>query len=401
MVDEEPRGFAVGLIRVVGLVLHPRRDCAPAVDTIIRWAGERDVTVLGLGDEIGRIDCAAVPVTEAELADRAGLLVSLGGDGTMLRAMRLVHGRDTPVLGVNVGRLGFLAEVDLPDLPAALSTIDEHQYTVEPRTAVGTVLPDGTAVSAFNDIALVRVPGDGLAAVGITVEGHSFVRYAADAVIVSTPTGSTAYSFSAGGPIVSPTVEGLLVGAAAAHSSFNRSLLLSLDEELVLDILPSSGRLAVEVDGVVRGYAAAEDRLRITAVRAAARVVRLGRTTFYERARRKLRVAGSAQVGAGAVAEAGVVDNFELSRYEVRVGGELAGSVRYRRTPEYVDLLHTDIDQAFQGVGLAGRLAAGVLGDIRARGGRAVASCPFIVGYVQRHPEYADLLMPLRVSGHE
>jgi NAD+ kinase len=198
---------------------------------------------------------------------------------------------------VNVGRLGFLAEVDVPDLPAALSAIDEHRYTVEPRTAVSTVLPDdGVPVTAFNDIALVRVPGDGLAAVAITVQGRRFVQYAADAVIVSTPTGSTAYSFSVGGPIVSPNVEGLLVGAAAAHSSFNRSLLLSLDESLVLEVLASSGRLAVEVDGVVRGYVTAGDTLPVTPIRAAARVVRLGESTFYERARRKLRVAGSPEV---------------------------------------------------------------------------------------------------------
>src|SRR5262249_20666136 len=156
------------------------------------------------------------------------------------------------------------------------------------RAAVATDLPDGTRVIAFNDIALVRIPGDGLAAIGITVEGLPFVRYAADAVIVSTPTGSTPYSFSAGGPIRSPNGEGLLVGAAAAHSSFNRSLLLSPDEELRLEVLPSSGRLAVEVDGIVRGHLAPGDQLAVAPVPGAAQVVRLGRTTFYERARRKL-----------------------------------------------------------------------------------------------------------------
>jgi NAD+ kinase len=286
----------MGLVHTVGVVLHPQRDCAAALTTIIGWAREREVTVLGLAAEIARLACDAEPVGEEELLDRAGLLVSLGGDGTMLRSMRLVEGRKTPVLGVNVGRLGFLAEVDVVDLPTALSAIDDHRYTIEPRTAVGTVLPDGTPVTAFNDIALVRVPGDGLAAVQLTVEGLHFVRYAADAVIVSTPTGSTAYSFSAGGPIVSPTVEGLLVGAAAAHSAFNRSLVLALDESLVLDVLPTSGRLAVEVDGIVRGFAKAGDTLPITPTRAAARVIRLGQTTFYERARRKLRVYGSAEV---------------------------------------------------------------------------------------------------------
>jgi NAD+ kinase len=286
----------MGLVQTVGLVLHPRRDCGSAIDVIVDWARQRTVTVLGLHEEIDRIDCAAVGVDRSELVDQAGLLVSLGGDGTMLRTMRLVEGRKTPVLGVNVGKLGFLAEIDVDELPGALSSIDEHQYITEPRTAVTTSLPGQPPVTAFNDIALVRIPGDGLAAIGITVEGHPFVRYAADAVIVSTPTGSTAYSYSIGGPIVSPTVEGLLVGAAAAHASFNRSLLLSLDEQLVLDVLPSSGRLAVEVDGGVVGFVESGDSLAITAVREAARVVRLGQTTFYERARRKLRVNGSLEV---------------------------------------------------------------------------------------------------------
>ena len=286
----------MGLVHTVGLVLHPRRDCGTAIETILGWARQREVTVLGLHAEIDRIDCAAVGVDPPELIERAGLLVSLGGDGTMLRTMRLVEGRKTPVLGVNVGRLGFLAEIDTDGLGGALSAIDEHRYTTEARTAVCTTLPDGTVVTAFNDIALVRIPGDGLAGIGITVEGHPFVRYAADAVIVSTPTGSTAYSFSVGGPIVSPNVEGLLVGAAAAHASFNRSLLLSLDEPLRLDVLPSSGRLAVEVDGNVAGYVTPGDALEVTPLRAAARVVRLGDTTFYERARRKLRVNGSLEV---------------------------------------------------------------------------------------------------------
>jgi NAD+ kinase len=287
----------MGLVHTVGLVLHPRRSCEVAVDTVVGWASGRGVTVLGLREEIDHIGCAgAETVGAAELVDRAGLLVSLGGDGTMLRTMRLIEGRKTPVLGVNVGRLGFLAEVDVVDLPAALSAIDERRYSLETRVAVCAVLPGGGRVTAFNDIAMVRVPGDGLAAVGITVEGHRFVQYAADAVIVSTPTGSTAYSFSVGGPIVSPTVEGLLVGAAAAHSSFNRSLLLSLDEHLVLDILATSGRLAVEVDGAVRGHVSPGDMLAVTPLRGAARVVRLGQTTFYERARRKLRVSGSAEV---------------------------------------------------------------------------------------------------------
>ncbi len=382
----------MGMIKVVGLVLHPRRDCGAAVDTIVAWAAARGVTVLGLREEITRIDCAAVAVSAEEMVERAGLLVSLGGDGTMLRTMRLVEGRKTPVLGVNVGRLGFLAEVDLSGLSAALSAIDQHRYAVEPRTAVHTELPGRGEVSAFNDIALVRVPGQGLAAVGITVEGRNFVNYAADAVIVATPTGSTAYTFSAGGPIVSPKVEGLLVSAAAAHSAFNRSLMLSMDERLQLDVLPRSGRLAVEVDGIIEGYVNAGDRLCITPVRAAAQVVRLGHTSFYERARRKLRVEGSAQVEMADAADAVVVDNFERNQYEIVLGGEVAGHLAYRRTGGRIELTHTEIDPAFEGHGLASRLASAVLNEARDRATPVTVTCPFVTGYLERHPEYRDLL---------
>ncbi|GGK80749.1 NAD(+)/NADH kinase [Mangrovihabitans endophyticus] len=389
----------MGMVKVVGLVLHPRRDCGAAIEAIVRWAAEREVTVLGLHDEIDRIDCAAEPVSTADMVDRAGLLVSLGGDGTMLRTMRLVEGRKTPVLGVNVGRLGFLAEVDLPDLSTALSAIDRHDFIIESRTAVRAVLPDGEEVSAFNDIAMVRVPGDGLAAVGITVEGSNFVNYAADAVIVATPTGSTAYSFSAGGPVVSPNVEGLLVSAAAAHSSFNRSLMLSVDEKLRLDVLPSSGRLAVEVDGIIQGYANPGDQLSILPIRSAAQVIRFGRSTFYERARRKLRVEGSAQVGVPDFAEAVVVDSFEQSRYEILLGGDVAGRLYYHRDGTDVELAHTEIDQAFEGRGLGGRLATAALEDARARATPVRVSCPFVRGYLQRHPEYHDLLANREMFG--
>ena len=213
----------------------------------------------------------------------------------MLRAMRLSCGTKTPVLGVNVGRLGFLAEVDPPELGEALCAIDEHRFTVETRSGVQASF-QGQQTIAFNDVDLVRIPGHGGSAVlELTVESHPFIRYAADAVIVATPTGSTAYNFSAGGPIVSPNAEGLLVTPVAPHSSFNRALFLSASEKLSLTVLPTSGELAVEADGIVVGQVRPGDRVDVVTVPEAAQVVRLGRTTFYQRAQRKLQVTGSAE----------------------------------------------------------------------------------------------------------
>ena len=235
-------------MHVVGLVLHPERDCSGAVGSVLDWADRRGIKVLGIDTELSRLACTADPVTPDELHRRADLLVSMGGDGTMLRAMRLANGQRFPVLGVNLGKLGFLAEVDVPDLAEALSAIDGHKYTVEPRLAVDAVIGD-QVITAFNDIAFVRFPGQKTAAVSVWAGGDRFVSYAADALVVATPTGSTAYSFSAGGPIVSPAVEALVITPVAPHSAYNRGLVVSVDDHLALNILPGSGQLAVEADG--------------------------------------------------------------------------------------------------------------------------------------------------------
>jgi NAD+ kinase len=285
-------------MHAVGLVLHPERDSEHAVNAILDWAAQNGTEVLGLAEELVRLHCAATAVTARELGRRSDLLVSLGGDGTMLRAMRLADRQRAPVLGVNLGKLGFLAEVDVPDLPGALTAIDAKDFVIEPRLAVDAVIGD-LVVTGFNDVAVVRFPGEASASVAVRVAGHPFVSYAADAVVVATPTGSTAYSFSAGGPIVSPAVEALVVTPAAPHSAYNRGLVLSVADTLVLEILPGSSRLAVEVDGHVAAHVSPGDRIELQPRPAAARVVRLGRTTFYERARRKLRLTDSAEIPPG------------------------------------------------------------------------------------------------------
>ena len=282
-------------MHTIGLVLHPQRDSAEAVDAILGWAAGNGAQVLGVGDEIKRLNCAATAVSARELGRRSDLLVSLGGDGTMLRAMRLADGHPAPVLGVNLGKLGFLAEVDVPQRPAALSAIDRKDFTVEPRLAIDAVI-GSAAVTAFNDVAVVRVPGQGSAVVAVRVGGQSFVSYAADAVIAATPAGSTAYSFSAGGPIISPSVEALLITPASPHSAYNRGVVLSVTDSVTLQLLPTSGRVAVEVDGRVSCYADAGQGIDLRARPDGARVVRLGQTTFYQRARRKLRITDSAEI---------------------------------------------------------------------------------------------------------
>jgi NAD+ kinase len=273
----------MGMVKTVGLVLHPGRNCDSAMFTILKWASERKVTVLGVEGEADRVPAQVHSVPQEELAKRSDLMVSLGGDGTMLRAMRMSAGPRPPVLGVNVGKLGFLAEIDPPEMADALVAIDEQRFTTEARSAVRAEFQDQRHLPGLSSSAVVE----------LTVEGHPFVRYAADALIVATPTGSTAYAFSAGGPIISPMVEGLLVIPASPHSAFNRAVFLNAAEQLILTVLPTSGELAVEADGIVVGHVRPGDVIGLSTVPDAAQVVRLGKTTFYQRAQRKLGLTGT------------------------------------------------------------------------------------------------------------
>ena len=288
--------------RSVGIVLHPRRDCTDAVAALAQWAADNDKAILGMSDEIQRFGGGGTAVSAEDLGRQSDLLISLGGDGTMLRAMRLADRHRAPVLGVNLGKVGFLAEVDVQDLGQALSSLDAGRFTTEPRLAIDATV-NGQLFTGFNDVVVIRTPRHHAAAVGVEVAELPFVSYAGDAVIIATSTGSTAYSFSAGGPIVSPEVEAMLVTPVAPHSVFNRGIVLPLGEDVTLAILPSSGRLAVEVDGRVVGYVEAGHRILVHPRPAAARVIRLGRFTFYERARRKLRITDSPDIGADDVLE--------------------------------------------------------------------------------------------------
>jgi NAD+ kinase len=223
--------------------------------------------------------------------------MGLGGDGTILRALKLATEHEVPVLGVNLGRLAFLAEVNLGELPDALDRIDRDEHWMEERavmTVTGTCFPG--LFSAFNDSALSRVPGNGPAALAVEVEGEIFARYTADALVIATPTGSTAYSFAAGGPIVSPRHRGLLVTPVAPHAAFDRAVFLHPDERLRVHVLDRSAPLLLEADGQSVTELNAGDCIEFSISSRPARILRLQPQGFYERARRKLQLTDSSEL---------------------------------------------------------------------------------------------------------
>jgi len=178
----------------IGVVVHPRRDSHDHIECVVRWAEGHGKEVRGLDEARDLMPAAVRTVPEEELAVGAGLMIGLGGDGTILRALKLATEHGVPVLGVNLGRLAFLAEVNLDELPAALDQIDRGEFRMEDRATMSvTGSLDGLPLTAFNDAALSRVPGHGPAALAVEVEDDVFARYTSDALVIATPTGSTAY----------------------------------------------------------------------------------------------------------------------------------------------------------------------------------------------------------------
>jgi NAD+ kinase len=237
--------------------------------------------------DAARLPDDVVAVNTAELADQADALVSRGGDGTMLGALRLVAHRPVPVLGVNLGNLGFLVEVQPHELDAALDRLDTGDYTIEEHGAA--VLTDGGEESvAFNDIALASVPGEGAVQASLTMNGRAGGRYRCDALVIATPIGSTAYSYAAGGPLLSPMLDAVVISPVAPISGISRPAVLSAAEPITLVLVEGSGQPALQVDGTIVRRMQSGEALEVRLRPRSGLVVRLDPERYRRRSEVKL-----------------------------------------------------------------------------------------------------------------
>ncbi|WBB46655.1 NAD(+)/NADH kinase [Verrucosispora sp. WMMA2044] len=271
----------------LGLVLHPTRDVSPVVDTIAAWAARHQVELTVREQDRQRVPESVRPVPEDQLPAGADVLVSVGGDGTMLGALRAAVPDPKPVLGVHLGKLGFLVEVEPPELPAALDRLLAGEYTVESHSCLACDVC-GDDVVAFNDIALIRRPGQGFVTATLAVNGQQYGYYRCDALVVSTPSGSTAYSYAAGGPLISPATRAVVVTPSAPMSGISRSVVLSSDERVRLELRPGSAPVAIEVDGQVIRDGSTSGAVDIGYRTDAGLVVRLDPARYQERSQLKL-----------------------------------------------------------------------------------------------------------------
>ena len=291
-------------------MVHPGRPAALELGKkLASWGAERGVELRTLHQERGCLGQEVPCVPPEEFAAGLDLVVVLGGDGTLLRALGLVLEAEVPVLGVNLGRLGFLTEVEPDALWSALEAFWAGRYQIERRTTLAVrVLVGGRTVAedvAVNDVVLEKGPRERLAGVAVYVGEGLFARYAADGIIVATPTGSTAYSFSAAGPIVSPRLEALLLTPIAPHMVFNRSLVLHPEEMIRLEVLPESPPVVEIVDGRAVRELPPGSLVEVCRGRHPALLVRVNPTDFYSLVRSKFRLADAGETVNGNSEELG------------------------------------------------------------------------------------------------
>jgi NAD+ kinase len=266
----------------IGFVTHPQR---PEARTVAHHAAG---WLEGLGHRTRVLD--GDPPAEALVG--LDLAVSLGGDGTMLRTVAMVCPLGVPILGVNLGHLGYLTTVEPDGLDEALRWFIAGEYQVESRMTIDVAVSDSHGAlplmrrSALNDVLLQRPGGGHTVRVAVDLNGRPFVSFAADSVIVATPTGSTAYNLSARGPIVSPKARVQIVTPVAPHSLFDRSLILDGSEEVA--IRPIDDRPAeLVVDGWCYGTIKPGHVVRCTEGERDALLVTFGERYFQDILRRK------------------------------------------------------------------------------------------------------------------
>ncbi|WP_328917637.1 MULTISPECIES: NAD(+)/NADH kinase [unclassified Streptomyces] len=309
----------------LGLVVHEGRPAAvEGARTVRDWCARHSIGCVDI-DVWGERENRRSGQAEMRAAGSLDLIVTLGGDGTFLRGARIAAKRDIQVLGVDVGRVGFLTETAVGDVGRALDAVLAGESACEERMTLtmrasrplempggmdtllrygrGPALPPpqvrpeaaegddwGLAldVTALNDIVLEKLVRDRQISVGVYIAARLLASYSADGVIVATPTGSTAYSFAAGGPVLSPRMRAVVFTPVAPHMTFNRTVVADADEPVALRVLPHSGQAAVSVDGQLRGVLDPGDWIGVFAAPRPLRLVRLKPADFYGRLRARM-----------------------------------------------------------------------------------------------------------------
>ena len=266
-------------MKKIALVVHPTRPAA------IKFANNLAAEFLKKDIEVvsNHPDLLAGSKEIAEISDISAVIV-LGGDGTILRAAEIVKGHEVPIIGINLGNVGFLAEISEPSIAEIVKAVDSGSIHREPRlTLKYEIIRNGSVISqgwALNEVVVER-SSTRMLELFVQIDGRPLSKWGCDGVICATPTGSTAYAFSAGGPVVWPEVSALVLLPLAAHALFSRPMVVSPECEIVIDVLSNDAQISA--DGLRQEEIQLSDRIVITKEKAKIQLAYVNAGNFTDR----------------------------------------------------------------------------------------------------------------------
>lgn len=275
-----------------GLIANTRRvGAGEAISECVRWIAEHNHSVV-VSQDLSSFAPSGVAIAHPrELSAKVDVLISMGGDGTLLSAARLVGNSGTPILGVNLGALGFLTQRSRDELADALQSIVRGDYLVEERMALKADIQGNAALPehfALNDVVINHGPISRVITIALRANNEDVVTFSADGLIVATPTGSTAYSLAAGGPVLRPTMRAIIATPISAFALSVRPMVFSPEDILEVRLLTVGREASLTLDGQVMVPITATDKLTVTKADFNVRFIVFKDNSFYSVLKRKL-----------------------------------------------------------------------------------------------------------------
>ncbi len=281
------------MIKKVAVTLNPaRKDVFEKAKPVFKWLQKKKVDILVSRDIFPTSFNQAELTTNEDIRKEAELIISLGGDGTLFRAARDFSPWGIPILGINLGGLGFLTEIALNKFEEGLESVLSKNYTIEKRMMLEAFIISSTQKTlnfiALNDVVISKVYLPRIVSLKTFISGEFVTTYSADGLIISTPTGSTAYSLSAGGPVVHPDLKAIILSPICAHTLAIRPLIISDQESVKVVPEPPVKDILLTIDGQIGHSIKEGDKIEVRKSPHQAKLVRLKEKSFFKILRSKL-----------------------------------------------------------------------------------------------------------------
>jgi NAD+ kinase len=271
---------------MIALFPHPTHpDSKKLCEQIIGFFKQHGITVVAEDKSARELN---LPPLSSVNPDKIKFLISMGGDGTILRLAHTYDHLQAAIFGINLGHLGFMADVPIVDLLPSLEDLLKGAYTIENRLVIEGTAPDGSSFYALNDFVLHRTPNPSLIQLSIYLDDLYLNTFEADGIIIATPNGSTAYSLASGGPILSPGLDGIVITPICPHTISNRPIVLTSSHEIRVEYLSHYPKIEVVVDGLSTVHLTPNTSFKFKKSSKTFRLVNLNRRDYYSTLRTKL-----------------------------------------------------------------------------------------------------------------